>query len=742
MQQLIAHLKKNEDGSYKPPHKLLEHLRGTSEFAEEFAAAFDSRAWGKIVGLAHDAGKARDEWQEYLIMAAESEENRHLENSLHKVPHAAYGAVLVEKLFGNFGRLLSYPIAGHHAGLPDWDNAEASGKSSLKSQMRQYENTCEIPSEISDMISNTRGLIPPCKFDNNSLDMSLWIRMLFSCLVDADFLDTERYMAPDRFAERSGYLKITELLEKYYEHIKELDENAPDININQIRRDIRTKCVLAANKSQGIFSLSVPTGGGKTLSSLAFALEHAKKHSLKRIIYVIPYTSIIEQTSDVFQNVFGGEQVVEHHSNLEQEEVTNKSRLSAENWDAPIIVTTSVQFFESLFSSKSSRCRKLHNVAESVVVLDEAQLVPAEFLNPILETLQLLVKRYKVSLLISTATQPAFGENEKSENKVQRLTGISEIIGNEDDVNALYNSLIRTQVEFPSDLNQPIELEMLAKELSGYYQVLCIVSDRKSCLELYELMPEGTYHLSSLMCGEHRSQRIKEIKEKLAKAESVRVISTQLVEAGVDFDFPVVYKSFAGLDSIAQAAGRCNREGKLNTGKVVVFVLPRKIPEGILRKSADVTKNMLVGNEDNITGHGAFTHYFERLYSAVNTLDCKDMRGYLTPDQENCAIYFRAASSKFKLIDDSNQKTIIVPYEKGEKLIDQVILQGPSKSILRKLQRYSVTIYDNEFYKLLERGALKEVSDGLYALSTDLDYSKETGLKIGQQQYDVDQFIL
>ena len=298
-----------------------------------------------------------------------------------------------------------------------------------------------------------------------------------------------------------------------------------------------------AGEDQGIFSLSVPTGGGKTLSSLAFALEHAIKHKLDRIIYVIPYTSIIEQNADVFRNAVGDDQVVEHHSNLEENDSTPKSRLACENWDAPIIVTTSVQFFESLFAARSSRCRKLHNIVKSVVVLDEAQLVPVDYLSPILKTMQLLVDHYEVSFVISTATQPAFKERIVGGKRFPGLKNVKEIMGEDKDVDLLYQSLKRNHIQFPSDIYITASWEEIADQLQQYEQVLCIVSDRKSCRELHSLMPRGTFHLSALMCGQHRSQIIKTIKKKLQNKETVRVISTQLVEAGVDFDFPVVYRA-------------------------------------------------------------------------------------------------------------------------------------------------------------------------------------------------------
>jgi len=669
-----------------------------------------------------------------------------LECKRGKVPHAIHGAELVENLFGKqIGRILAYCIAGHHAGLPDWSSAEGAGQASLQFQKTQVKDLADIKPCIIKNIKVTKPSLPPRQFAQG-LDLSLWIRMLYSSLVDADFLDTEKYMENDKALKRGDYRTIEELLDRFNLFIKQLDGKSENTKVNEIRRNIRAKCVQMARKEQGIFSLSVPTGGGKTLSSLVFALEHAKTHQLKRIIYVIPYTSIIEQNADVFRSAIGHDQVVEHHSSLDEDDTTPKSRLASENWDAPVIVTTSVQFFESLFAAKSSRCRKLHNIVGSVIVLDEAQLVPVEFLAPILETMQILVEHYRVSFVISTATQPAFKERMIDGHKFKGLKCIKEIMGGEEEVQLLYKSLIRNHVEFPDDLNAVSDWEEISKELKSYEQVLCIVSDRKSCRDLHKLMPAGTYHLSALMCGQHRSEIINEIKKKLKDKESVRVISTQLVEAGVDLDFPVVYRAFAGLDSIAQAAGRCNREGKLSEqGKVIVFIPPRKAPLGLLRKAADTTRNIVLGIDKDPLTHDVFEKYFEELYWNANSLDKEGITALLNPwdnDLNECSIYFRTAAGKFKIIDDTQQKTIFVRYGEGEKLIDLLKAKGPDRWLMRKLQRYTVNIYNNQFNELRQRGAIEEVQPKIFALSSKLDYSENTGLVVDETSYDLEQFII
>jgi len=735
--ELIAHVRKNDDGSWAVPHTLLDHSEGTAGLAELFSSKFHSGAWGKALGLSHDAGKGRLTWQQYLRSKSGYDVEAHLEGKLGKIPHAIYGAELAEQVFGKgIGRILAYCIAGHHAGLPDWSSAEGAGQASLQFQKIQVKDLEQIDARIIDNLRRVKPLNLPWKFDNG-LDLSLWIRMLFSSLVDADFLDTESYMDHERGLNRGGYRSIPELHERFVQYCKELEEKSESTEVNEIRSRIQAKCIRAAKEKQGIFSLSVPTGGGKTLSSLAFALEHARIHQLDRIIYVIPFTSIVEQNAEVFRSAVGEDQVVEHHSNLDEDDTTAKSRLAAENWDAPVIVTTTVQFFESLFAAKPGRCRKLHNIARSVVVLDEAQLVPVEFLAPILETIQRLVDRYQVSFVLSTATQPAFTERNVDGQLFKGLKDVREIVGSEEEVKALYQSLARTRIQFPEDPYAHSSLEEISGELKQYEQVLCIVSDRKTCRELHELMPKGTYHLSALMCGQHRSDLILEIKRKLANHESVRVISTQLVEAGVDFDFPVVYRALAGLDSIVQAAGRCNREGKLpGLGKVVVFNPPRKPPEGILRKAAETTRNIIMNRGDITTNYAVFEGFFKELYWKANSLDKEGIVDLLDPthnDLRECSIFFRTAAHKFKIIDDRNQKTILVRYKEGDRLIDRLQSTGPERWLMRKLQRFAVTVYESDFNQLTERGAVEEVYPQIFVLSSKEDYSEDIGVRIHKE---------
>lgn len=735
--EIVAHARKDTLGNWTMPHLLIEHLRSTGNLAYEFSEKFHSGNFGKTLGVLHDLGKGREEWQRYFRKKSGYGSYIPPEDHVSTVQHAIYGAKYAMEKFPVFGEILSFSIAGHHSGLPDW-SPENSGQASLKYKLNTDIDLDSLERSMMVNLETPDIDAVPWKFDRG-LDLSLWIRMLFSSLVDADFLDTESYMDPEKTVQRKNNITFSRLLDNFNGYMAKKEETVKDTQVNRIRKKIKEKCVESALAPMGVFSLTVPTGGGKTLSSLAFALNHAVNHNLDRVIYVIPYTSIIEQNSDIFRSALGEENVVEHHSNISDEKENEQTRLASENWDAPVIVTTSVQFFESLFASKPSRCRKLHNIVNSVVVLDEVQLLPVNYLEPILKTLKLLVEKYNVSIVLSTATQPALLEHSIEGVKFPGFEDITEIMG--DEVPDLFDKLNRVEIHMPEDFTTLKPWEELSDELIQYPQVLCIVSDRKSCRELYSLMPDGAIHLSALMCGEHRSRKIKEIKQKLENGEPVRVISTQLVEAGVDIDFPVVYRAMAGLDSIAQAAGRCNREGKnREKGKVFVFKSPRKVPAGILRKAENTFQNIISEIEPNFLDPASFEKFFTELYWKANNLDSENISDLLS---NYLNISFKTASKKFKLIDDTIQKTILVRYDQeSEKLIDDLVKYGKSRSLMRKLQRYAVNIYNREFDRLLEKGSIEEVQEGLYALASNLEYNEDIGLLIDEVLYEPEKYIV
>ena len=697
-------------------HLLEDHLRATASLASQFADEFGSGQWAYLAGLWHDLGKYSTAFQK-KIRAAASGVDANIE-ARARVDHSTAGALYAVNSYDKLGRIVSYVIAGHHAGLPDWQ-ADETGPRALSQRLLNVSllDTAlegEIPSNILDRPMPDEKPKPGC-------DPAFWIRILFSCLVDADYLDTEAFFKPEMAKIRGQYPSLANLLPLFNSYMHEKSQAAPNTPVNRIRSQVLKRCIEFAVHPPGMYTLTVPTGGGKTLSSMAFALNHAVTNGKRRIIYVIPYTSIIEQTADQCRQIFG-DAVVEHHSNINvADEVTEtaKSRLACENWDAPIIVTTSVQFFETLFASRTSRCRKLHNIADSIVVLDEAQLLPPDFLMPALYAMKELVKFYGITLLLCTATQPALAKREGFDG----LEGLEEII---DNPIALHQSLKRVSVHTPTDLNEPITWEALAEELVGHESVLCIVNRRDDARELWAHMPEGTVHLSALMCGEHRSKVIGAIKADLAQGNSVRVISTQLIEAGVDIDFPVVYRALCGIDSIAQAAGRCNREGLRSRGDVYVFVPQKAAPPGLLRQTTDIGRRLLARYDDPIAP-ARFEEFFKELYwLRGDQLDSKGILQDLARDAE-LRFSFRTAAMKFRLIDETSYAPIIVRYGNGAELVNLLDRIGPDRWLLRKLQRYVVNLPRYTHTKLLESGAMRELYPGIFVQEHPSLYDENLG---------------
>ena len=554
--------------------------------------------------------------------------------------------------------------------------------------------------------------------------------MMYSCLVDADFLDTEFFMAPERSSIRAFGQPLDVLASVFFSRLDETQRKAPNTGVNRIRAEIREACEQAADAAPGLFSLTVPTGGGKTLSGTAFAFRHALRNGMKRIIYVIPYTSIIEQTADILRDILGPDNVLEHHSNFDPDKETKQSRLASENWDAPVVVTTAVQFFESLHACKSSRCRKLHNIAESVVVLDEVQLLPTNLLLPCSEAIRQLVSRYRTTIVLSTATQlnlPGIDPEAVREMVPPSLD--------------LYHRLKRTTIEFPLDRNARKTWDEIAVELSGFDQVLCVVNTRKDCRELFDRMPKGTVHLSALMCGEHRSRVIHEIKGRLAAGAPIRVVSTQLVEAGVDIDFPVVYRAFTGLSSIAQSAGRCNREGRRDTGRVVVFMPPKSSPRGELLQGEYALGDLLQrpGGVDPDDAN-AFPDYFRSLHARVQDLGSAfeallgvpvpaGFRNGPTHRAQPLQYQFREAAAAFQMIPDASV-AILVRYGGNEKLLDELRVAGPHRTLMRRLQRFAVGVPRGALASLLDRGFIEEIHPGLFVQTSPSLYSETTGFDL------------
>lgn len=714
-----AHSDRGKDKSHW--HSLKTHLQDTGMNAAIYAKTFGAEKLAYVAGLLHDVGKYSAEFQ-----------NR-LEGRGIKVDHSTPGALETEKRYGPVGRLLAYVISGHHCGLPDWGSMadEASLEARLNKPLNDYS---AFRKEIA--LPSIRDVAFPAirPVAGMGFSVQFLIRFVYSCLVDADFLDTERALNSEKTAARCRQYSLEKLSDTLDEFLNNLCARSPDHAINRHRAGILANCRDKAHHEPGLFTLTVPTGGGKTLSSLNFALRHALQYGKERLIYVIPFTSIIEQNAAVFKNVLGEEYVLEHHSNFAYPEqgqaeaeaeyaggFSQKLRLASENWDMPIIVTTNVQFFESLFAARSSKCRKLHNIANSVVIIDETQMIPTGFLKPCLNAVAELVANYNTTVVLCTATQPAI--------KKYLPEGINpvEIVNNPQ---GLYEVFKRVQVVNSGTLSDA----ELAERFAGYDQVLCIVNSKKHARLLYErIRGEGTFHLSTRMCPAHRTEVLETIKRRLKEGKVCRVISTQLIEAGVDVDFPVVYRSMAGIDSIAQSAGRCNREGLLQAGQVYVFWPERHgMPRGWLSRTASLG-GIIFERHDDPLGLEGVEEYFTSLYDVdASELDKKGILADIKEQEGKLRFPFRAIAEKFKLIDE-NTNTIVIPWDKPCRStlmeVEHTLFPG---AYARRLQRYGVEVYEKEFNELLEYGALKVVAGRFHVLKEevfDSHYSGEIGLK-------------
>ena len=692
-----------------------EHLEGTAQRAGDFAEKFGKREWGYCCGKLHDIGKYSKEFQKKIQ-----------ENTNDRVDHATAGAQICKEL-GGYYPILSYCIAGHHAGLPDYGNTAIS--SSLCGRWKKricdyqaYEDEIEIPKLDTDPII--------FKKDRN-MDFALgtFIRMLYSCLVDADFLDTEAFMKNGETGRNSG--ESMEILQnKLINYVSEWLKNTDTDTINGRRTEILNHCIKEGKQPEGIFRLTVPTGGGKTIASLAFAMEHAVKYQKDRIIYVIPYTSIIEQNAQIFREILGEENVLENHCNVEYEgsEEFKPMQLASENWDKPVIVTTNVQFFESLFANKSSKCRKIHNIANSVIILDEAQMLPLDYLKPCIAMLQELVDSYSASVVLCTATQPALDSFFSNKEAIKELCPRME-----------------DQFRFFKRVNYQnlgkIRQEDLLERLKNEKNVLCIVNTKKTAQMIYkELQGEGIYHLSTSMYPKHRKRVLKAIRERLKNDEKCIVISTSLVEAGVDLDFAMVYRQIAGLDSMIQAAGRCNREGKRKWSESMFYIFDLEETRAVQsqRQQIDVSEGVLQDYSD-ISDLKAITDYFTRLYHYRGTsLDKKKIMDEFQKMECN----FAKVAKEFKLIEE-NTKTIFINREpETEELLQELRLKGITKERMRKAGQYCVQVYDNEksgnsfFDKLNGAGMLRPISEELqdfYELAAGEQYSEEYGLDFSME---------
>ena len=705
---------------YEHWQTLQSHSVNVGEMAAEFARVFGAQEIACQTGQLHDLGKYSEAFNHRLHGGSSAD-------------HATAGAKIAVERWGNvIGKLMAFCIAGHHAGLAN-GSSEGDNRRTLKQRLalqfgadipaldNLWQQEIKLPQTLSE---------PPLKPDAHHpfFSYAFFTRMLYSCLVDADYLDTEAFYSnlENKTVERGGYPDLNALQDNFNQFInnfrrriaqapEQTEAEKRNAALNRLRSEILDHAIEQAAQPQGLFTLTVPTGGGKTFTSMAFALEHAKRHDMRRVIYVIPFTSIIEQNAAEFRKAFGelGEQaVLEHHSTfddgkLQNEATKDKLRLASENWDAPIVVTTAVQFFESLFADRSSRCRKLHNIAGSVIILDEAQMLPLNLLLPIMQAIKELAQNYRCSVVMCTATQPAV----QAENGFYRgFENVREIAPKP---TALFDKLRRTTVQH---IGTQTDADLLAK-LAEHPQMLVIINNRRHARSLYDQAKhlDGTFHLTTLMCAKHRSQKLDEIRGRLKNNEPCRVIATSLIEVGVDVDFPLVMRAEAGLDSVAQAAGRCNREGKRPSENSFVWIFAPeeqwKAPPELAAQAA-VMRLTADSFSDDLLSTQAVAAYFAELYQLKGSeLDNKKILKMHNDTGKSLDFPFQTIADKFRMIE-SHMQPLIIPFDvDAENLISSLHHTDHIGGLLRKLQPYTVQIPEKALAALYKAGRIEPINE-------------------------------
>ena len=749
---IFAHSLQNRPIEFWEP--LSHHLAAVGNRAAQFAASFGWQEAARVAGKLHDIGKCSAAFQAYIRRAPEGEERT------RGPDHSTAGARVAADTYGTrgLGRLLAFAIAGHHSGLADFPDLERRLKP--EHQIEPYSEWQAHAGILPDLAA-LRYTRPFVKSADKGFEQVFLTRMLFSCLVDADFLETERFYAKAKGdpLERGGHLNLDTLRRRLRAYMAQLHAEADPTPVNTLRAEVLEKVVERATSSQGLFTLTVPTGGGKTLASLSFALEHAALHGLHRVVYVIPFTSIIEQTAQVFRDAFdSSDDVLEHHASFDWERAAetrrddgegpdglSKLRRAAENWDVPIVVTTAVQFFESLFAARPSRCRKLHNLAGSVIILDEAQTLPLPLLRPCMAALQELTANYNASAVLCTATQPALRQQDGFNNGFP-IDHTRELAP---DPKGLYARLKRVKVE---TLSGPVTDDTIAARFAEQPQgqMLCIVNSRAHARALFEAIRElsGAVHLTTLMCPRHRRTELAKLRQRLKAKQPVRLVSTSLIEAGVDIDFPEVWRAATGLDSIAQAAGRCNREGGLGLGRTVVFEPTEAKPPKELTAFWQAARGVLRRHHDDPLTLDAVWDYFRELYwqkgeTAFDTACIDGRAGILAAIAErapDASFPFSSIAAAFRMIDDV-MEPVVVPWRAGaddddaETVLNRITgTERPSRDDLRRLQQYTVPIPPRARETWLAVGVLRPVhpalGDALLRFHDLTHYDLDTGVRL------------
>ncbi|WP_066720866.1 CRISPR-associated endonuclease Cas3'' [Sphingomonas pituitosa] len=714
---MYAHSLENAPESQWEP--LSHHLKQVSERAGSFGQAFGAAVPAQIMGALHDIGKCAEAYQQYIRAPRTSDVQT------RGPDHSAAGAQAAMHRFGQaIGRLMAFGIAGHHGGLMDGPALTARENKAVEDHAGWEAHAPPLPDRaalLANLKRPRRNAIEP------AFSLFFLGRMLFSCLVDADFLETESFYAaaeglspPDRGGRID--LRHRDAVRAYM-----VRHRRDDTVVNQLRSRILDHAVSKAALEPGLFTLTVPTGGGKTLTSLSFALDHAIAHGLERIVYVIPFTSIIEQTAEVFRTALGdglAGAVLEHHSSFDWDDRAPASdgdregegasglaklRRDAENWDVPIVVTTAVQFFESLFAARTSRARKLHNLAKSVIVIDEAQSIPVHLLRPCMAAIDELARNYGATVVLCTATQPALRKEDGAlprQRQSDPAEGLDIPADRElaPDPAGLYTVLRRVAVEWRQ---QPLPDSEIAARFAEQPQMLCIVNSRGHARALFDAIADqpGARHLTTLMCAKHRRNVLAGIRADLMAGKPVRLVATSLIEAGVDVSFPEVWRAAAGLSNIAQAAGRCNRSGELaGLGRTVVFEpAEHRTPPAIDAFYTPAREALRIHAADPLS-LAAIQHYYRALYWHQGHAALDRATGLGEPyaivpavresvDGRGPNFPFRTISDAFRMIDEA-MDPVLIPYdaEAEDALHALAHAPFPPSGILRKLQQYAVPV--------------------------------------------------
>ena len=716
-----------EDGRYQ---LLRDHLEGTASLARQFSEPFGCGVLAEVCGLLHDYGKYSLEFQ------------RRIRGANIRIDHSTPGGQFIcdqnkNDKTGYLRQAVAFCVMGHHGkGLPDGGSAsDSEGETTLHGRLHRrspdctpFLSECKLP-----------NIEPPKIAINDGFSAAFFIRMVFSAMVDADYLDTETFFQKDSVL-RGGFDGIPNLYHKLLSYVKQkylFTENEKE-PLNQHRNALLKSCLNAASEDTGLFTLTAPTGSGKTVSSLAFALRHATKMGKRRVIFIVPYNTVIEQNAAVFESILGSENILQHHSNMQYNrndddgvalysEEENRKRYSVENWDYPVIVTSCVQFFESLFAAQPGKCRKLHNISNSVLIFDEAQTIPLPLLLPCTRVIQELVLNYGCTAVLATATQSAI------ENYFGPLS-LREITENLDEEFTFFN-----RVTIKNILSESFTEKTLASRLFKHDRFLCIVNTRKRAQQLFSelkgIESEGVYHLSTTMTPNHRRQVLNEIRSRLRDptCPPCRVVSTSLIEAGVDIDFPLVYREIAGLDSIIQAAGRCNREGKQSADSSFLYIFQFEDFKVPLSQQANIDAfSQIARRYHNLNDPGTIHAYFEQLLYNKGTaaLDEKSVIKRFNQMGESFDFPFRTVADEFQFIEQNTQEIYVL---KDRQELEIRLRSGErSRSLFREMGQYHISLYGNDIKALQSLGQIEKLDDEILLLP-EIFYDDSFGVNLFPQ---------